>query len=589
MAAKTLVDIFESSVRDFGERHLFGIKRDGEYHWTTYQEFAQQVDYFRGALAQLGVGPGDTVAIIADNRIEWAVADYATLGRGARFCPMYEAQRMEDWAYIVKDSEAKVLIVANEEIYEEVRHLRDDLDHLERIIHIDGARSQDSFNRMLGIGLENPVDRIHPDPQDICALIYTSGTTGKPKGVLLSHENIVSNLDSMNSFELVRGDDISLTFLPWAHAFGHTVEFHLMFANGAAMGLVEDITTIPDNLQEIRPTILFAVPRIFNRIYEGVHRKIEAESPVKQRIFNAAMHTAEQVREDLQEGKSPGLWTRTKSNVFDNLVFSKIRDRFGGRMRYAVSGGAALSTVVAEFISAMNITVLEGYGLTETAPLITANVPGAIKLGSAGRPIPSVEVFIEQSPEHPEGVGEVCARGPNIMVGYHHLPEKTTEVLDEDGTFHTGDLGRFDEDGFLWILGRIKEEFKLQNGKYVAPAALEEQLQLSPYIEQVMIEGANRPYPVAVINLSTDTLRRWAQNNGIAPDDPVADERTYELIEQEIGRLSTTFRSYETPRKFLLVEETWDVDNGLLTPTMKLKRNLITNRYHDQLEALYKQ
>ncbi|MFU8804878.1 MAG: AMP-dependent synthetase/ligase [Bradymonadaceae bacterium] len=587
MATRTLVDIFEKSIREYAGRKLFGIKEEGAYKWLTYERFGEEVTHFRGALAHLGVTTGDTVAIIADNRIEWAVADYATLGLGARFCPMYEAQRFEDWAYIIEDSEAKVLIVASQAIFDKVSPLIDELDTLERVIYIDGERSENSYHRMLGVGMENPAELTLPVPSDVCALIYTSGTTGKPKGVLLSHENVVSNIESMNSFELVRTDDVSLTFLPWAHAFGHTVELHLMFANGAAMGLVESIATITDNLLEIRPTILFAVPRIFNQIYEGVHKKIEEESPLKQRIFNAAVHTAEKVREDLDEGRRPGVWTRTKSNVLDSVVFSKIRDRFGGRLRYAISGGAALSPVVAEFIDTLHITVLEGYGLTETAPLVTANVPGARKIGSAGRAIPGVEVFIEQSEDHPEGVGEVCVRGPNVMLGYHHLPEKTTEVLDEDGAFHTGDLGRIDEDGFLWLLGRIKEEFKLQNGKYVAPAALEEQLQLSPFIDQAMIEGANRPYPVAIINLSSERLHQWAEDGGIEPEDAVDDERTYEMIEKEITRLTEDVRAYEKPRKFLLVDEEWDVENGLLTPTLKLRRNKLTDLYHDEIEALY--
>jgi long-chain acyl-CoA synthetase len=587
MAPHTLVDIFEQSTTRFADRQLFGVKEEGRYRWLTYGEFGEHVTHLRGGLARLGVERGDTVAIISDNRIEWAVADYATMTLGASFCPMYESQRHDDWEYIIRDSGAKVVIVAREGIYSDLRHLIDEVDSLEHILYIDGPRSEQSFARVLGLGIEHPADIVHPDPEDVCALIYTSGTTGKPKGVLLTHRNIVSNIESMNSFDLVLQDDLSLAILPWAHAFGHTVELHLMFANGAAIAMVESIDTIAANLEEIRPTILFAVPRIFNRIYEGVHRKIETESPIKQRLFHAAMTTAEQIREDLDEGRRPGLWTRTKSNVFDNLVFSKIRDRFGGRLRYAIIGGAALSPVVAEFIAAMNITVLVGYGLTETAPLLTGNTPGAIKIGSAGRPIPGVEVFIEQSSDHPEGVGEVCARGPNIMVGYHHLPEKTAEVLDEDGTFHTGDLGCIDEDGFLWILGRIKEEFKLQNGKYVAPAALEEQLQLSPYIDQVMIEGANRPYPVAVVNVAPEAIGRWAKQHGLETNGLVDDERVLALIDTEIERLAQSFRSYEKPRRFVLVNESWDVDNGLLTPTLKLKRNVLEDQYRDQIETLY--
>ncbi|MBA2664985.1 MAG: long-chain fatty acid--CoA ligase [Bradymonadaceae bacterium] len=584
---KTLVDVYQNSTRQFADRQLFGTKGEGGYAWTSYGQFAQQVEHFRGALATLGVGRGDTVAVICDNRVEWAVGAFATYTLGARYCPMYEAQSPKDWEFIIADSGARVLLVANETIERQVRPLSERIEALEHVVYFDGPRGPNSFMRLLGVGMEQPHPLVEVDEDEICALIYTSGTTGDPKGVLLSHRNIVSNIEAVQSFEIVSPEDVSLSFLPWAHAFGHTIELNLLFSAGAAMGLAESIKTIPDNLLEVRPTILLAVPRIFNRIYEGVHKKVADEGGVRQRLFSAAMNNAERLRDKQEDGGHAGILTRTLDNIFENVIFSRIRERFGGRLRLAISGGAALNPAVAHFIDNLNITVLEGYGLTETAPLISCNLPNARKIGSVGRPIPGVEVFIDTSKSTEEGTGEVCVRGPNVMVGYHNLADKTRAVLDDEHTFRTGDLGHIDEDGFLWLSGRIKDEFKLENGKYVAPSALEEQLQLSPFIDQIMLEGQNRPFVVALINVAKDELEEWAKAQGVSSESSLDDDAVKKLYLDEIVRLSADFKSYARPRTVLLVDDEWTPENGILTPTLKLKRAVVVERYKERLDALY--
>lgn len=588
---KTLVELYERSIRNYANNPLFGVKKGGRYQWTSYREFDGLVDAFRSALANIGVGKGDTVSIIADNRIEWAVAAYATYGRGASFCPMYEAQPLEDWEYITRDSGTKVLIVANQEIYEQTRPMLETIDTLERVIFFDGEPSHaDAYLNLLEGGRKNPSDVVYPEPDDLAGFIYTSGTTGKPKGVLLTHDNLCFNVGGVLDLDIIRSSDVSLAFLPWAHSFGQNCELHVMFSLGASMGMVESIPKLIDNLGEVRPTILFAVPRIFNRIYDALSKKMKQEPPVKQKLFELAMKNSNALRGQ-QEKNETHLGSILLDKGFDKLIFEKVRERFGGRMRLCISGGAALAPEVARFIDNMHIDVFEGYGLTETSPLVSVNIPGARKIGSVGRPIRGVEVLIKDVEGYPEGTGEICVRGRNVMQGYHELPDKTEEVIEQtdDGPlFHTGDLGKLDEDGFLWILGRVKEQYKLENGKYVVPAPIEEQLSLSPYILQCMIEGTNKPYNVAVIVVDKESLAEWCKEKGVPTSEMLTHSAVKELYKSEIKSAGSEIKHYEQPRDFILTDEEWTPENGYLTPKMSLKRREVMKTYGDDIEALYK-
>lgn len=584
-----LVEMYESSIKEYGPNPLFGTKKDGVYKWMTYQKFGEVTDSFRGALATLGVKKGDTVAIIANNRVEWAVAAHATYGLGAQFCPMYEAQLVKDWKYILEDSSAKILLVANETIHAQTIGLVDEIESLERVIYFDGRPDHnDAYDSLLEHGRHNPAPLVYPETEDICGFIYTSGTTGNPKGVLLSHGNICSNINGVQSLLDITSNDVSLSFLPWAHSFGQTVELHVLFSKGASMGLAESVNTIIANLAEVQPTLLFSVPRIFNRIYDAVNKKMEAEGGAKLALFRAGMANSEQLRADVDAGRASGFLTKTKDKVFDKLVFSKVRARFGGRLRYAFSGGAALAPDVARFIDNLHITVYEGYGLTETSPIVTCNRPDGRRIGSVGKPLPGVEVVLLPVEGYTDpNVGEVCVRGPNVMKGYHNLPEQTAEVIDPDGTFHTGDLGRLDSDGFLYIIGRVKEQYKLENGKYVVPAPLEEELKLSPYVSQVMIEGTNKPYNVALIVLDMDTLKEWCAAKNIKIEDAPNHPELHETMKTEVDRVGHSFKGYEKPKKFLLITEDFSTENDMLTPKMSVKRRVVMARYGEALMALY--
>ncbi|MFP4596932.1 MAG: AMP-dependent synthetase/ligase [Persicimonas sp.] len=584
---ETLVDLFEQTIEKHPNNRLFGVKKDGTYQWTSYQKFGEAVDAFRGALAVRGIGEGDTVAAIANNRPEWAVGAYATYSLGARFCAMYEAQMPKDWKFIIEDSDAKIVLVADQDIYEKVQDFKEDVEGLEHIVFFDGAKDhEDYYGNLIEDGKANPTPAVHPKADELATFIYTSGTTGNPKGVRLTHANICSNINAVAERFPITENDVSLSFLPWAHSFGQTAELHMLFSKGAALGLVEDVSTIIENLSEVRPTLLFSVPRIFNRIYDGVQKKMEQEGGFKKKMFYAALENSERMREEGEAG-GVGMMTGMKDKFFDKLVFSKIRDRFGGRLKYAFSGGAALSPEVARFIDNLHITVYEGYGLSETSPIVTVNSPGERKIGSVGRPIADVEVSIRPVEGYPEGTGEVCVKGPNVMQGYHNLPDKTSEVLDEDGTFHTGDLGRVDEDGFLWILGRVKEQYKLENGKYVVPGPIEEQLKLSGFINQVMIEGTNKRYNVALIVVDDESLTEWCEENGIDREGALENPKVRDLYSDELKRWGNSLKGFEHPRNFALIDEEFTPDNDMLTPTLKLKRRVVMEKYGDVIEDLY--
>lgn len=586
-----LVDVLEKAVADHAQHNLFGTKIDGSWQWITYGAFNKRVDDVRGGLADLGVKQGDTVAIISANRVEWAVAAYATYGLGARFCPMYESQMPKDWKYILEDSGAKVLLTSTYQIFESTRDWNQEIDTLENVFCM-ALPEEDvtSFGALEARGRKNPTPRVEIDPTWVCGFIYTSGTTGKPKGVLLTHNNICSNINGVSSILPVDHADVSVSFLPWAHSFGQTCELHCLISRGAAMAIAESVEKLVDNFGEVRPTVLYAVPRIFNRIYDGLQKKLEEEGGVKKKLFEAGMANAEKRKQLAAQGKTSFV-VESKHKFFDSMVFSKVRDRFGGRLKYACSGGAALSPEVADFIDKLGIMVCEGYGLTETSPICTANHPGARKIGSVGQPLPGVEVIIDTSVmDDPSSVdGEIVIKGDNVMLGYHNLPEETAKVIGEDGSFRTGDMGRLDEDGFLYITGRIKEQYKLENGKYVVPAPLEELLQLSPYVVQVFIHGFNKPHNVALVVPDRLALEKWAKEKGISEgfEQLVEHPKAYTLVEQQLAKYSSDFKGYEKVRKFKMLTEEFSVENGMLTPKLSLKRQVVMELFDEDLEALY--
>ena len=587
---KNLVQVYTRSIAQFGPEPLFGTKQQGAWRWMTYSEFGRRTDEFRGGLASLGITKGDRVAVISDNRPEWAMGAYACYGLGAGWVPMYEAQLDKEWAYILKDCGARAVLVANEKIRDRIALLKPEIPSLENIIVMTGQGGAQSlsFDDVLVKGRANVTPITEPDPSDLAGLIYTSGTTGSPKGVMLTHLNFAANVSAIHELFPMATSDRSLSFLPWAHSFGQTVELHGLFSMGASMGIAEAIDKITDNLAEVQPTLLMSVPRIFNKIYDGLQKTLAKEGGLKKLLFEAGMKNEQERKVLRAKGQSSAIM-ELKHVFFDRIVFSKVRARFGGRLKYAFSGGAAINKDVAEFIDNMGITVYEGYGLTETSPIATANWPGARKIGSVGKALPGIRIELDKVITGDPRNGEIIVHGHNVMKGYYNLPAENEAVFTADGGFRTGDMGFIDDEGFLFITGRIKEQYKLENGKYVSPAPLEEYLKLSPFITNVMIYGDNKPYNVALIVVDTGSIKAWGAENHQSGDVDalLKTDAVKKLFEQELEAHSGAFKQFEKIRKFVLITEDFTSQNDMLTPSLKIKRRVVFKKYGDELVALY--
>jgi|HubBroStandDraft_1064217.scaffolds.fasta_scaffold01303_6 long-chain acyl-CoA synthetase len=596
---KTLCEVLETSVRTHSSRQFLGAKTAGSWRWTTYGAFDTLVDRMRGGLASLGVKHGDRVSIVSNNRLEWAVVAFACYTLGAVFVPMYEAQSVAEWEFIVRESEASVLFVANEVLFERARSLLNAISSLNALVVLSGQAPVEAPIAADGKRiatyvklLEAPAaSRRNPSPNDVAVLIYTSGTTGTPKGVVLTHLNIASNLSAIREVFSYTPGDRSLSFLPWAHIFGQTSELYLLMSCGSSIAICEGPEKIFENLREVRPTVLITVPRVFNRIYIAAQQELASRPKAIQSLVASALDAGARKR----RGHLPRAHERLLQIIADRLVFKSLRARFGGRLRMANSGGAALSPEVATFVDSIGIEVYEGYGLTEASPVVATNVPGARRTGSVGRPLPGVRVVIERDSENPESLesgGEIVVYGTNVMRGYWKRSAETAEALTVDGGLRTGDVGQLDADGYLFLTGRIKEQYKLENGKYVVPSPLEELLKLSPYVSNVMVCGEHRPFNVALVVPNVAAIAQWAQTENLTfPSDVDAmlvEPRVRALLEQELARCSAAFKGYETIGGFALIGSDFTVANGMLTPKLSLRRARVMEAYADVIAALYR-
>ena len=486
-----LVDWWAQSLTKFADRKLFGTKnKNGVYEWVTYKEIGNRIDNLRAGLTQLGIGKDDAVGIIANNRLEWPIVGFATWGCLARFVPMYEAELVQVWKYIIADSGIKVLFVSTPEIYEKIKDFPKDIPTLKHIVIIESG-AENSMAALEKKGSAKPVAWRSPTAEDVAELIYTSGTTGNPKGVLLMHMNFTSNSHAGLKLypELYENEVVSLTILPWAHTFGQTAELFAIIRLGGAMGMIENTKTIVNDIVLVKPTFIIAVPTVFNRIYDGLWNKMNKEGGVAKALFVMGVEAAKKKREFAEKGRSDFM-TNIKFKFADKIVFKKIRERLGGRMLGAMTGSAAMNVEISKFFFDIGIPIYDCYGLTETSPGITMNGSQAYRLGSVGRAIEKVKIVIDNSVVE-EGAtdGEIIVYGPNVMKGYHNRPEDTKAALTPDGGFRTGDRGRLDKDGYLFITGRIKEQYKLENGKFCFPVSLEEKICLTSFVQQALVYG----------------------------------------------------------------------------------------------------
>ncbi|HOW82325.1 MAG TPA: long-chain fatty acid--CoA ligase [Spirochaetota bacterium] len=585
-----LVEFLENSVTKHGNRPYLGTKnKAGQYEWVTYREVGERVDNLRGGLACLGIRKGDAVGIISNNSIDWAVCHFATVGLGAFYVPMYEAELSKTWEYIASDSGMKILFVSRKSVYDRVKDFLSRIPTLQKIIIIEN-QGVGTMSEIEALGEKNPVKSIHPKPEEVAVLVYTSGTTGDPKGVLLTHGNWTSNHHArVKAYPYYVKDDRTLSLLPWAHCFG-LGELHTLTAIGGSLGFMENVSTIVDDMSSVRPTFLIAVPRVFNKVYDTIVTRVNNEGGLKKMLFDAGVEAAKERRCLAGHGKR-SFKTDLKFRIIDMIVFKKIRDLFGGRLKLALTGSATMNPEISRFFFDIGIPLYDAYGLSETTPGISSNVPDSYRLGSVGKVIDKVRVVIDKSVVEPDADdGEIICYGPNVMKGYHNKPEETAKVMTPDGGLRTGDRGRFDRDGFLWITGRIKEQYKLENGKYVFPAALEEDICLNHYVQNALVCGAGHEYNICLIVPESSALIEYAKKKGLPADYKalVSRDDIQCMITTEIAdALKKKFGNYEIPRKFLFLTEQFTLENGMMTQTMKIKRKAVLQKYQAQIDELY--
>lgn len=586
-----LVEWWEKSVNKFRSNTLFWVRNEKQgLDPITYGEINDRIDNARGGLASAGVQEGDFVGIIANNRPEWCILCFATYGRNARFVPMYEKERPETWKYIITDSQVKVLVVSSVAIYDKVKKFLDEIPTLEKIFIID-TDGENCMSALEKSGAENPVEPIIPSHEDIAILIYTSGTTGDPKGVLLSHGNLTyTPRAGYKIYPELNESHVGLSILPWAHSYALSGELNNWIQFGGSLGFMREVATLAEDLQLVRPTYLVCVPRLFNKIYDGIMARMEEEGGLKKALFDAARKTAKKKRELKEQGHS-SLMTNLQFMLFDKLVFSKIRAGFGGRLRGALTASAVMNREIGEFFFDIGVPAFDCYGLSETSPAVAMNCRNAHRLGSVGKVLEGQKVVIDKSVvEDGADDGEIVVYGPNVMKGYHNKPEETQKVMTPDGGFRSGDRGRFDQDGFLYITGRIKEQYKLENGKYVFPHSIEEDVKLLPNVANAMVYGEGKPYNICLVFPDFDVLGKYAQKNAIPsdPDSLLNNNAVTDMLEEEIvAYLRQRYGGYEIPKKYIFLKDDFTLENGMITQTLKLKRRNVVQGYQGLIDAAY--
>ena len=589
---RNLVDLFEDTVTKWGERNAIGTKnpQTKAYEWITYQKLAERINHVRSAIHQLGINKGDAVGVIIGNSVEWYALENASHGLGAIFVPMYEKELMKTWQYIVRDSGVKYLFVKDEKIAEQVKHLKGEIETLKEIFTIYGD-GEKSLKGLEEAGRQNPVPSYKPHWSEPAELIYTSGTTGEPKGVLLSHGNLSACSQSgYHIFPSLNEKAVSLAILPWAHSYGLSAELHNFMQFGGAVALMESVDTLAEDLLKVKPTFLIAVPKVFNKIYDGIQAKMHEEGGIKKKLFDLTCEEAVRCR-----GKAT---KSLKLKILDKIVFSKIRERFGGRLEGVLTASAVMNPQIAMFFADLGIPTYDAYGLTETSPAITMNSPlWGNRYGSVGKCVENMHVKIDKSLTGEESEeGEILAYGAHVMMGYHNKPKLNSEVMLQDTWngfpgIRTGDQGRLTADGFLYITGRYKDEYKLSNGKYIHPESIETGIKLIRNIANAFVWGEGRDYNIAVIvpdfaaMKKDERISNWAQGS---PQEVAQNKNVQDFLSAEIKKhLQKSFGGYEIPQRFIFTGEDFTLENGLVTQTMKLKRNVALRTYLKEIEKLY--
>lgn len=601
MTYRSLADLFLSQADARKDRVLYRFWRDGAWRSQTRAEAAAEVESMALGLVAAGVGKGDRVALYAANRVEWCLLDWANVCIGALTVPLYASSTPAQVSYVVEHSGASVLVVDSRANLEKLHASAAVPASVKTTVLLDPEaeppgsdreRRVFSLERLQEMGRDYGRERPgvfrklagELAPEDDLTIIYTSGTTGEPKGVLTTHGHYLFTIASSLAAMPVSEDDVALQFLPLAHSFGR-LEHFVVVARGYVCAFARSVETLSADLQSVRPTLLFSVPRVYENAHRRILGRVEGSSPLKQRLFRWALSVGKRYNDAARKGSRLGGWLRLRHGLADALVLSKVRAGLGGRLRLAISGGAPLSAPIADFFQALGVWIVEGYGLTETSTVTHVNRLDRYRIGTVGLPLDGVECRIADD-------GEILIRGANVMKGYFREPDATREQVGEDGWLHTGDVGSVEDGGFLRITDRKKDLIVTSGGKNVAPQMVENHLRQEPLISQAMVWGDRSSHLVALLTLDPDEARRWAEKEGVRwerPEEASSDPRLAAHLRQRVRERNRELAAFEAVRDFRILPEDFSTRTGELTPSLKLKRRIVRERYGELLDEMLKQ
>ncbi len=586
----TISSMVRERITKYSDKPVLSYKEKGTYKDITWKEMGERINQVALGLMALGVVSGDRVCLMSENCPEWVMADLGIITAGAINVPIYQTNVGSQISYIVNDCDANIIFADCKKTLDQILAVRHKMPQLKKVIVCYGWNGEGdeqiiSFEQLLSLGNNNSCSKKELDqlgaslsPDDIMSIVYTSGTTGNPKGVMLSHRNFMSNVEDCYQVMDIRESDTCLSFLPLSHVLERMAGYYLMLFGGVRIAFAESFQKVPNNLVEVKPELVVSVPRLYEKMFASVKKSITDGSWLKRKIFSWALSVGESYRCD----SKPSSFTRLQHKIANRLVYEKIRAKVGGNLRYFVSGGAPLAQEIGEFFYKLGVTIYEGYGLTETAPVLAVNFTKHLKFGTVGHPLPSVKIKISQD-------GEILAKGPNVAAGYYKNEQATGDSF-KDGWFYTGDIGMLDADGFLKITDRKKDIIVTSGGKNVAPQNIENILKSDKYISQVFVYGDKRKYLTALVVLNLENLEEYARRRNIRYDsvgELAANRKIQEKINVRIDNLQKDLASYEQIKKFKLLTKEFSQEDGELTPTLKIKRKVVTKKYSDLLDSMY--
>lgn len=591
---RTLAELFLQSRSEYDLPNALNFKQDGEWRAISARTMIERSENIALGLYSLGLRKGDRAAILAANSPDWTLTDAGCQFAGIVDVPIYTTASPHSIKYILDDSRTRVLFIQDKAAFDRIESVLGECSSIEALIFFYPAGVTESRAMALsdlesrGVELRESQPalseqlRLAIEPDDVATLIYTSGTTGEPKGVMLSHTNLISNAIDASEKYGFSGHDVSLSVLPLSHVFERT-GMYVYIVSGMSVFFAESIEKVPDNLKEVRPTIFIGVPRIFEKVYEKARLSAARSSPMRERIFDWAIEVAKEFASINESSMPIPVSLMAKHSVADKIVYAKLREFFGGNLRFCITGGAALSDDIYLIFTGAGISIMQGYGLTETSPVVSSNNPIDVKVGTVGKPIRNNKVRIASD-------GEIEVTGPGVMLGYYHKAEATKDAFTPDGWFRTGDIGHLDDEGFLVITDRKKELFKTSGGKYIAPSHVEQMIKASRFVNQVVLVGNGRKFPAALIVPNFEMLESYAHLKSLdlkTPEEFCRSERIHDLFERQIASVTEHLAQYEKVKKFALIENELTVDGGELTPTLKVKRRVVDEKYKHLIDELY--